>query len=114
DKTVTVIKIDDFYNHLKIPNITLQGLEELDYLDGIEFSKLINMQADATIEALNNLGDIPCDVMSIDGVCEESIAALMYEYELLTSVTAKFIYINAYDQPGVEAGKIILKSKFQK
>ncbi len=113
DKTVTVIKVDDFDNHLKIPAIQLDGLEELDYLHDIEFSSLINMQADATIEALNNLNDIPCDVITIDGVSESAIASLMYEYELLTSVCAKFMYINAYDQPGVESGKIILKKKLQ-
>jgi len=113
DKTVTVIKVENFANHIKIPDITLEGLEELDYLNGREFSSLINMQADATIEALNDLHDIPCDVISIDGVCENAIAGLMYEYELLTSLTAKFMYINAYDQPGVEAGKIILKKKLK-
>jgi len=113
DKTVTVIKVDDFDNNLKIPAIELDGLEELNYLDEIEFSSLINMQADATIEALNNLNDIPCDVITIDGVNESAIASLMYEYELLTSVCAKFMYINAYDQPGVESGKIILKSKLR-
>ena len=37
----------------------------------------------------------------------------MYRYELLTSIVAKFLYINAYDQPGVEAGKIILKEKLK-
>ncbi|WP_415397861.1 glucose-6-phosphate isomerase [Sulfurimonas sp. CS5] len=113
DKTVTVIKVDDFDNDLKIPHIKLDGLEELDYIDNLEFSKLINMQADATIESINNLNDIPCDVITIDAVCEKSIASLMYEYELLTSVCAKFMYINAYDQPGVEAGKIILKEKLK-
>jgi glucose-6-phosphate isomerase len=113
DKTVTVIKVDDFDNNLKIPAIELDGLEELNYLDNIEFSSLINMQADSTIEALNNLNDIPCDVITIDGVNESAIASLMYEYELLTSVCAKFMYINAYDQPGVESGKIILKSKLK-
>jgi len=113
DKTVTVIKVDDFDNNLKIPAIELDGLEELNYLDGIEFSSLINMQADATIEAINDLGDIPCDVITIDGVNESAIASLMYEYELLTSVCAKFMYINAYDQPGVESGKIILKKKLK-
>ena len=113
DKTITVIKVDDFDNNLKIPSIELEGLEELNYLDGIDFSSLINMQADATIEALNNLNDIPCDVITIDGVNESAIASLMYEYELLTSVCAKFMYINAYDQPGVESGKIILKNKLK-
>ena len=113
DKTVTVIKVEDFKNDLKIPTVKLAGLEELDYLDNIEFSSLINKQADATIESINNLNDIPCDVITIDGVNESAIAALMYEYELSTSLCAKFMYINAYDQPGVESGKIILKNKLK-
>lgn len=113
DKTVTVVKVENFDNDLKIPDVTLEGLEELDYLNNRNFSSLINKQADATVEAINNLNDIPCDVITIDGVQERSIASLMYEYELLTSVCAKFMYINAYDQPGVESGKIILKSKLK-
>lgn len=114
DKTVTVIKVENFDNDLKIPAIKLEGLEELDYLDSLEFSSLINEQADATIESINDLNEIPCDVITIDGVCESAIAALMYEYELLTSLCAKFMYINAYDQPGVESGKKILKAKLNK
>ena len=114
DKTVTVIKVENFDNSLKIPSVNLEGLEELNYLDNLEFSSLINKQADATIESINNLNDIPCDVITIDGMCESAIAALMYEYELLTSLCAKFMYINAYDQPGVESGKIILKEKLIK
>lgn len=113
DKTVTVIKVNDFENNLKIPHVELKGLEELNYIDNIEFAHLINKQADATIESIRNLGDIPCDVITIDRVSERSIAALMYEYELLTSVCAKFMYIDAYNQPGVEAGKVILKEKLQ-
>lgn len=114
DKTVTVIKIEEFNKDLTIPPINLEGLEELNYIDNLKFSKLINMQADATIESINNLNDIPCDVITINNVSESSIASLMYEYELLTSVVAKFVYINAYDQPGVEDGKIILKRKLEK
>jgi len=113
DKTVTVIKVNDFANDLKIPHVELEGLEDLNYIDGLEFSSLINSQADATIESINNLKDIPCDVITIDGVNEKAIASLMYEYELLTSVCAKFMYIDAYNQPGVESGKIILKEKLK-
>ena len=113
DKTVTVIKVKDFDSTLNIPDITLDGLEELDYINNIDFASLINKQADATIESINNLEDIPCDEITIDAVDERSIASLMYEYELLTSVVAKFLYINAYDQPGVEAGKVILKDKLK-
>ena len=113
DKTVTVVKVDDFDSDLKIPAVKLEGLEGLEYIDGIEFSSLINKQADATIASINNLNDIPCDVITIDGVCETAVASLMYEYELLTSVCAKFMYINAYDQPGVESGKTILQAKLK-
>ncbi len=114
DKTVTVIKVEDFDSSLKVPDISLKGLEDIDYINNISFTSLIKNQADATIESLNNLNDIPCDEITIDAVDEKSIASLMYEYELLTSVVAKFLYINAYDQPGVEAGKIILKDKLKK
>jgi glucose-6-phosphate isomerase len=114
DKTVTVIKVENFDNDLQIPSVTLEGLEELDYLNNLEFSSLINKQADATIESIKKLNDIPCDVITIDGVCESAIAGLMYEYELLTSLCAKFMYINAYDQPGVESGKLILKKKLKR
>jgi len=113
DKTVTVVKVEDFQSDLEIPAVSLEGLEELDYLHKLKFSSLINMQADSTIEALNNLHDIPCDVITIDGISESSIASLMYEYELLTSICAKFMHINAYDQPGVESSKIILKKKLK-
>ena len=113
DKTITVIKVDNFDSDLKIPSVSLEGLEELDYLDNIKFSSLINKQADATIASIKNLNDIPCDVITIDAVCESAVAGLMFKYELLTSVCAKFMYINAYDQPGVESGKIILKEKLR-
>lgn len=111
DKTVTFIKIDDFNDELTIPNITLDSLEELDYINDIKFKDLINMQADSTIEAIKNLKDIPYDVITIKSQDEYNVGKLMFSYELLTSIVGSFVQINTYDQPGVEAGKVILKSK---
>lgn len=113
DKTVTFIKIEKFDKGMHIPKKTLHSLEELDYLEDLKFGEIINLQADATIQAIEELKEIPCDVITIESIKEKSIARLMYEYELLTSVCAKFLYINAYDQPGVEAGKIILKERLK-
>jgi len=113
DKTVTFIKVEDFTDESKIPDIKLKGLEELDYINNLRFEELINHQADATIQAVQDLKDIPCDVISIEKVDEFNLAKIMYTYELLTSVVGKFLYINAYDQPGVESGKIILKDKLK-
>jgi glucose-6-phosphate isomerase len=110
DKSVTVIKIKNFNTEMKIPDISLPHLQNLDNLNSLEFSQLINMQSDSTIEALDKIG-VPVDVIEIEKVHEESIGQLMYYYELLTAVVAKQLDINAYDQPGVELGKKILKSK---
>ena len=111
DKSVTFIKIEDFHDNITIPNITLPHLETLDSLNNLPFSTLINMQCDSVIEALEDQKDIPLDTISISSVTEENIGSLIFYYELLTSLVGELIDVNTYDQPGVEAGKIILKKK---
>ena len=113
DKTVTFIKINDFEDHTTIPSNTLDGFDDLEYVDGLTFAELIEEQANATIASIKNISDIPCDVITIDKVDEYNIASLMFNFQLLTSIIGKFVQINTYDQPGVEAGKIILKEKLK-
>jgi glucose-6-phosphate isomerase len=113
DKTVTFIKIKDFEDNTTIPYNTLAGFDDLEYVDGLTFAELIEDQANATITSIQNISDIPCDVITIEKVDEYNIAALMFNYQLLTSVIGKFVQINTYNQPGVEAGKIILKDKLK-
>lgn len=113
DKTVTFIKVADFQDETKIPANTLEGFDDLDYVDNLTFAKLIDEQANATIKSLKELGDIPHDVITINRVDEFNIAKLMYNYQLLTSVVGKFVQINTYNQPGVESGKKILKAKLK-
>lgn len=110
DKTVTFIKIKDFKDNTKIAPISLEGLEELDYVNNLDFKELINLQADATIASVKELKkDIPIDIIEIEEISEFEIGKLLFYYELLTSIVGKFLRINTYDQPGVEGGKIILK-----
>mgnify|MGYP000427499812 FL=1 len=113
DKSVTFIKIEDFHDDTTIPDITLPNLEMLDSLNNLPFSKLINMQCDSVIEALLDQKSIPLDTITIQSVTEDNIGSLMFYYELLTSLVGELIDVNTYDQPGVEAGKIILKRKLQ-
>jgi len=113
DKTITFIKVEDSAMDIAIPEVTLEGLEELDYLNNLTFHELISHQADATIEAIDAMKHIPYDVISIKKVDEFSLARLMFSYQLLTSIVGKFVNIDTYNQPGVEAGKIILKKKLQ-
>lgn len=112
DKSVTFIKVKDFDIEVKIPNISIPNLEGLDYINGLCFSELINKQADSIIESLSNEGDIPLDIIEIETINEVSIGELFFYYELLTSLSAKMLNVNAYNQPGVEDGKKILRGFF--
>jgi glucose-6-phosphate isomerase len=111
DKTVTFIKIADLKDDTIIPksDATL-GLE---YAEGLSFNDLLNKQADATIQSVEDQKDIPCDVITVSTVDEYNIAKLMFSYQLLVSTIGQFLQINTYNQPGVEKGKVILKESLK-
>jgi len=111
DKSVTFLKVKDFKSTIKIPDISIKYIDHLDYINNTDFSSLINMQADSIIQSLSN-SDIPLDIIEIDEINEYTIGELFYYYELLTSLVSKHFDVNAYDQPGVEDGKKILRSFF--
>ena len=111
DKSVTFIQIEDFQDEITIPNTTLPHLESLDTLNGLPFSQLINMQCNSVIEALLEEENIPLDSITIPKIDAQNIGSLIFYYELLTSLVGELINVNTYDQPGVEAAKIILKKK---
>jgi glucose-6-phosphate isomerase len=113
DKTITFIKIDNLEDSLKIPEITLPYLEELDIINGINFNSLINLQCDATKEALLREKEIPIDEIILERADEDGIGQLIYYYELLTSLVGKLINVNTYNQPAVDTGKSILKEKLK-
>lgn len=114
DKSATFIKIEDFRDKLTIPDISLPHLGSLDIINNVEFHKLINMQCDATFEALKAQDSIPLDEITVKSVDEHSIGELIYYYELLTSLVGQLIDVDTYDQPSVELGKNILKDKLEK
>jgi glucose-6-phosphate isomerase len=111
DKSVTFIQIEDFEDEINIPDTTLTHLESLDTLNALPFSKLINMQCNSVMEALNEEENIPLDSITIPKIDAQNIGSLIFYYELLTSLVGELINVNTYDQPGVEAAKIILKKK---
>lgn len=114
DKSVTFIQIEDFQDTLKIPDVSLKHLESLDILNDVSFSELINMQCNSVMEALLEEENIPLDKIIIPRADAKNIGTLIFYYELLTSLVGELIDVNTYDQPGVEAAKIILKKKLKK
>ena len=114
DKTVTFIKIGDLKDNTLIPFDVKNKFKALDlqYAENISFNELLNKQADATIQSIQEQDDIPCDVISIRTVDEFNIGSLMFTYQLLTSCIGAFLQINTYNQPGVEYSKINLRESF--
>jgi glucose-6-phosphate isomerase len=114
DKSVTFIKVEDFEDSMEIPDITLPYLESLDTINRLSFSTLINLQCDSVVEALESEGGVPIDTITIPKIDEFNIGSLIFYYELLTSLVGELIDVETYNQPGVEAGKIILNKKLNK
>ncbi|MCV6607920.1 MAG: glucose-6-phosphate isomerase [Campylobacterales bacterium] len=111
DKTVTFIKVNDFEQNIKIPHIEIPHLEGTNFVNGKSFKELINAQCDSTLEGVRNAG-VNTDLITLNKLDEYHIGYLIYYYEMLTSLAGYFLDVNTYDQPGVEVGKKILKTKF--
>ncbi len=113
DKSVTFLKVLNFKQNIKIPNINLDFLDESNFVNGHTLNTLLNMECDATFEALEH-SKIPVDMIILDEISAYNIGELIIYYELLTSLVGVGLKINTYNQPGVELGKKILKDKFIK
>ncbi|MEA2050205.1 MAG: glucose-6-phosphate isomerase [Campylobacterota bacterium] len=113
DKTLSFIKVEDFENKKSIPDIKLDNITGVNYINNHTFNELINAQCMATVESVSEAG-IPTDMITIDKLNEENLGYLIYYYELLTSCVGIMLDINTYDQPGVEFGKKKLVKKFVK
>jgi len=113
DKSITFLKIDNFNTDINIPNIKLEELEGLNSINNLSFSSLINLQADSVIDSLLAKGDIPIDIITLECIDEKNLGKFIFYYELLTSLVANLIGVDAYGQPGVEDSKIILKEKLK-
>lgn len=108
DKTVTFITIKDHNSTIFVPNLKLNFLDGCDFVNSKSIAEVFNAQAHSTMQALAS-EMISIDELVIDRLNEWHCGWLIYYYELLTSATGLMLGINTYDQPGVEAGKRILK-----
>lgn len=108
DKTVTFITIKDHGSSIIVPDLNLDFLSGCDFVNNKSIAEIFNAQAQATMQALAS-EMISIDELILDRLDEWHCGWLIYYYELLTSATGLMLGINTYDQPGVEAGKRILK-----
>lgn len=87
--------------------------EELGYLKGVSFNKLLQTEMQGTMSALLQAGK-PCVLLTLDQLNEESLGELFLLLEGSIAFLGELFEINAYDQPGVELSKKLTKELLSK
>lgn len=106
DKYIGFFKVEEMSNVI-IPD-TFNEFEGFTLTSNKTFKQLMDAEFTGTFSALEKEG-VPVFKYILKTINEETIGELIYLFELQTALTGSFLNINAFDQPGVEAGKIIAK-----
>ncbi len=104
DKIVTFLKVEKFREDLEIP-AALEYIDEIAFLGGKTFGQLLEAERSATEYALCKAGR-PNLTISLSEVNAFTVGALLYFFEMATAYAGEMLQINAFDQPGVEEGKV--------
>ncbi|MGQ9457357.1 MAG: glucose-6-phosphate isomerase [Anaerolineae bacterium] len=103
DKVVSFLRVMEGTAALPIPSL-YPDLEDAAYLGGHNLSELMDAEGEATALALRRAG-CPNLTYWIPSVDAFHVGQLLYLLEMQTAIAGELWDVNAFDQPGVEAGK---------
>ncbi|MDQ3942704.1 MAG: glucose-6-phosphate isomerase, partial [Actinomycetota bacterium] len=109
DKVIEIVEVENHPRDLTIPE-AYEDLEGVGYLGGHTMAELLNVECDATRRALAEAGR-PNSTIKLDAVSEENLGYVFQALEVQTAVAGPLYGVNAFNQPGVEAGKQITYSR---
>jgi len=104
DKIITFLGVNEFHTTLPIPASPIDVMDAA-YLSGQTLNKLINAERQATIHAVTEAGQLNNTIL-VDSVNAYTLGKLFCFFEMATAAAGELLEINAFDQPGVEAGKV--------
>ncbi len=104
DKLVAFVRVGAPDHDLTIPEPP-EGLEALAYLGGRRFHELMNAEQAATAHALA-AHRRPSYTLRLPRLDPESVGELLQSLMWQTALVGERLGIDAYDQPGVELGKV--------
>ena len=104
DKIITFIRVENPQTIAAIPAAPI-NLYDADYLQGQTFNKLILAELAATEYAVTSAGKMNM-MITMDTVDAYSFGMLLAFFEVATAAAGELLNIDAFNQPGVEAGKI--------
>ena len=105
DKVIEVVEVEEHPRDLTIPE-AYEDLDGVGYLGGHTMGELLNVECDATRRALTEAGRPNCTI-KLGAIGEENLGYIFQALEVQTTVAGSLYGVNAFDQPGVEAGKQI-------
>ncbi|WP_166397912.1 glucose-6-phosphate isomerase [Rubrobacter marinus] len=109
DKVIEIVEVEEHARDLPIPE-AYADLEGVGYLGGHTMGELLNVECDATRKALTEAGR-PNSTIKLGAINEENLGYLFQALEVQTAISGSLYGVNAFDQPGVEAGKQITYSR---
>lgn len=103
DKMIVFLGVDQYRRSLTIPKI-YQEIPSLGFLGGATHQQLIQTEQMATEYALMKAGKANMTI-TLPEVNAFTMGELLYMFEVATAFEGELLQVNAFDQPGVEAGK---------
>ena len=104
DKVITFLAIKRFSKEVSV--VSGNDVEsDLVYLKGHSLNNVMEAEFEGTRLALTEHNRPNCTI-TLDELSAFTLGQLFYLFELQTAYGGKFYNVNAFDQPGVEAGKI--------
>ncbi|MGB3633062.1 MAG: glucose-6-phosphate isomerase [Rubrobacteraceae bacterium] len=105
DKVIEIVQVENHPRDLTMPEV-YEDIEGVGYLGGHTMSELLNVECDATQKALTEAGRPNCAI-KLDSISAENLGYLFQALEVQTAICGSLYGVNAFNQPGVEAGKNI-------
>jgi glucose-6-phosphate isomerase len=105
DKVIEIVEVEDHPRDLQIPE-AYEDLEGVGYLGGHSMAELLNVECDATRRALTEAGH-PNSTIKLSATNAENLGYVFQALEVQTAIAGSLYGVNAFNQPGVEAGKQI-------
>lgn len=104
DKLITFVKVLSSSQQIRLPK-HWKGEKDLAYLNGKDTHRILNIELEATASALKKHHRANGAILLAD-LSPHSIGQLFIFFELACVYLAEGLDINAFDQPGVEEGKV--------
>jgi glucose-6-phosphate isomerase len=104
DKVVTFLEVESYREDVRIPR-KHRDLASLGYLGGRTLAELLKAEKQGTEIALTAAGR-PNFTYRLGQVSPHTLGQLIYLFEFQTALSGELYGIDAFDQPGVEAGKV--------